>query len=639
MKDTRTLLRDHRFSAALARSPGIDACLRLVGDALQDEADRLRALGHELVVHFTLQEGRVTMTNVVAEPPPRGYRYAWPVPRPFVGEDVVRALAPFAGDAFHHLLFRFDARAGWVACTAFDAGTEERDRFADRLETLSALRRDWLARLIDADLVLGGVLSYAAMSRPYRPMWPSYRFGYLLGLAGDEAWMMSNGLSSPAHPSIAPGWRDDGGLGCEIVVRCDARQLRIGGESAIDWLTGEGRRRAPWAWLDAPEAILLDAICGSVVGGHPADEPLPTLALDGGGRTVELRYAEERRGHPVAPGSAVLLSDAVALGVAPPIELLDGRTAAPVLATLVAADPRLGARLAGAGVDVGPDDAGRLPARFDHRDPYREHDAPTLARRELDRSGFIADERVAGDFADHVAAELSHGRAPEPGLRPFVTDVNVSPWHHRHLARPVRDLSAVGLLPNLEALDARGSDVDDLTPLRGSTALRRLLLAQTRVASLDGLQRLANLRTLCLIDCPIDDLGPLGGLERLEWLCLSGTRVRDLAPLRAARDLRELYLSRTGFASWAQLAMFPKLEKLSLEGGSLVDLGQLPVLERLRGLHFSDTAVSDLSPLRRFRELETVGALDVPVTNWSPADHLDAVRGRPEGWVRRGARR
>jgi len=95
-----------------------------------------------------------------------------------------------------------------------------------------------------------------------------------------------------------------------------------------------------------------------------------------------------------------------------------------------------------------------------------------------------------------------------------------------------------------------GTQVSDLDPLEGFTALKELDLQNTPVSDLTPLQGLTDLRSLDLQSTPVSDLSPLRNLTALEELDLRSTQVTqvtDLLPLKGLNDLRRLDLRHTPF--------------------------------------------------------------------------------------------
>ncbi|GLY86939.1 DUF6892 domain-containing protein [Actinoallomurus iriomotensis] len=108
------------------------------------------------------------------------------------------------------------------------------------------------------------------------------------------------------------------------------------------------------------------------------------------------------------------------------------------------------------------------------------------------------------------------------------------------------------VLPDLESLSIGDGAVNDLTPLAGCTALRRLSLrgggAVTDVGPLSGL---GSLRKLELEYQNVRDLRPLAGLA-LEHLSLDGEPDADLSPLESLTSLRTLCCRRMCYTAGSE---------------------------------------------------------------------------------------
>lgn len=92
-------------------------------------------------------------------------------------------------------------------------------------------------------------------------------------------------------------------------------------------------------------------------------------------------------------------------------------------------------------------------------------------------------------------------------------------------------------VPSITMLDLSHTELGDLSPLAGLTALQWLSCAGTRIADLSPLARLVQLEILLLNRTAIIDLSPLTGLAKLRVIDLSGTEVEDLSPLDHLTDL------------------------------------------------------------------------------------------------------
>lgn len=108
----------------------------------------------------------------------------------------------------------------------------------------------------------------------------------------------------------------------------------------------------------------------------------------------------------------------------------------------------------------------------------------------------------------------------------------------------------------LHRLDVHGTEVSDLSPLRGMQ-LEELRAYDTRVDDLAPLREIPSLKRLTLARSPVRDITPLRGLS-LQMLTLDGTRVTDVSALAETNSLRTLMLPE-------DIADFEPLRELPLK--------------------------------------------------------------------------
>jgi len=136
----------------------------------------------------------------------------------------------------------------------------------------------------------------------------------------------------------------------------------------------------------------------------------------------------------------------------------------------------------------------------------------------------------------------------------------------------------------ISAMDLYLSNVKDLSPLSGLTALQSLDLAGTGVT----------------------EAGPLSGLTALQSLDLAGTGVTDVGPLSGLTALQSLDLAGTGVTEAGPLSGLTALQSLDLTGTGVTDVGPLSGLTALQSLNLAGTGVTDLEPLKELAGLEYV---------------------------------
>jgi internalin A len=171
---------------------------------------------------------------------------------------------------------------------------------------------------------------------------------------------------------------------------------------------------------------------------------------------------------------------------------------------------------------------------------------------------------------------------------------------------PVRDLTPLAGLTELEELSLNDMEAVDLRPLAGLTGLKRLHLCFTREMDYTPLSRLTWLQELNLSLTAVNNLMPLAALSGLQKLILVGTRISDLTPLADLTGLRVLDLTDTHVADLKPLANLTSLQTLKLRGTLVADLKPLTNLTGLQTLNLEHTPVVDLKPLANLTGLQTL---------------------------------
>ena len=167
----------------------------------------------------------------------------------------------------------------------------------------------------------------------------------------------------------------------------------------------------------------------------------------------------------------------------------------------------------------------------------------------------------------------------------------------------INDISPVGGLINLRVLVLRGSPLSDIFPVRNLTNLVRLELPKTMVLDLSPVRGLMNLKTLYLWDTNISDLSPLARLINLETLHINTTNVSDLSPLAGLINLKNIHTCGTPISDLSPLAGLTKLEQVDMCYGAISDLTPLAGLTTVKDLRLGGNDISDISPLAGLTEL------------------------------------
>ena len=178
----------------------------------------------------------------------------------------------------------------------------------------------------------------------------------------------------------------------------------------------------------------------------------------------------------------------------------------------------------------------------------------------------------------------------------------------------------------LTKLDARQSQIQELTGLEYATNLAFLVLGGNNISNLTPLAGLAKLETLWLWDNPLPDLSPLANLINLEDVDLSGCQISDISPLANFTQLLEISMADNGISDLTPFAGLVQLEFLWLWNNPLSNLSPLANLTALKHLNLSRCQISDIAPLANLKGLSELYLGGNRIVDVRPLANLTALR-------------
>ena len=152
-------------------------------------------------------------------------------------------------------------------------------------------------------------------------------------------------------------------------------------------------------------------------------------------------------------------------------------------------------------------------------------------------------------------------------------------------------------MATLTHLDARNSNISDLTGLAHAINLTSLHLSSNSISDISLLGRLTNLTWLYLRHNSISDISLLGGLTNLTLLSLSSNLISDISSLSGLSNLTSLGLSSNSISDISSLGGLTNLTELSLDRNSISDLSAVAGLTNLTRLSLWGNSISDISSL------------------------------------------
>jgi internalin A len=186
---------------------------------------------------------------------------------------------------------------------------------------------------------------------------------------------------------------------------------------------------------------------------------------------------------------------------------------------------------------------------------------------------------------------------------------------------PLKGLTA------LESLDLSGTKVEELEPLRGLTARQTLDLTRTNVQNLEPLRSLTALQTLNLRRTKkVENLEPLKGLSRLMSLDLGETDVENLEPLKGLTALKKLGLSFKHVENLELFRSLITLQSLELSWTRVGNLEPLRGLTAIQSLDLGGTEVEDREPLKGLTTHQSASPSWRKVENLEPLEGLTSLQ-------------
>ena len=169
-----------------------------------------------------------------------------------------------------------------------------------------------------------------------------------------------------------------------------------------------------------------------------------------------------------------------------------------------------------------------------------------------------------------------------------IADANLRAVIADSLGKASGEVITRGDMATLTFLEARNSDISDLTGLEFATNLQWLDLGGKWLPDSTWVNSNA-----------ISNFSALSSLTNLTVLDLSGTGVSDISALSGLTNLTELYLAYTGIldAHLSVLSVLTKLQTLDLSYNSISNISVLSGLTNLDSLNLYYCNISDLAPL------------------------------------------
>jgi internalin A len=187
------------------------------------------------------------------------------------------------------------------------------------------------------------------------------------------------------------------------------------------------------------------------------------------------------------------------------------------------------------------------------------------------------------------------------------------------------DLSPLTALTDLEELDITSNrNVTDISPLVSLVNLKKLILFETGIESIEPISSLVNLRHLEIIGYADRYYRELLSLQHLEILNLHNQEPLDVTYIAQLSTLRDLEIS-PGYTRFDAeilnielLRNLANLERLVIHFPSDINLTWIAGLRNLTELELRGDTISDIRPLLELPNLVTVNLYGTEVRDLSP---------------------
>ena len=209
----------------------------------------------------------------------------------------------------------------------------------------------------------------------------------------------------------------------------------------------------------------------------------------------------------------------------------------------------------------------------------------------------------------HIPALQSRGVTVEfddivAGVMVDIPDSNLRAAIEKTLGKAAGDIITTSDMAALTRLEARKSNISDLTGLEHAINLTLLDFWNNSISDISALAGLTNLETLVLEHNSISDISALAGLTNLVILQLEHNSVSDISAVAGLTNLTELYLGSNNISDISLLTGLTNLTHLFLSDNSISDISAVAGLTNLIALNLWENSISDISVVAGLAKLQ-----------------------------------
>ncbi len=179
---------------------------------------------------------------------------------------------------------------------------------------------------------------------------------------------------------------------------------------------------------------------------------------------------------------------------------------------------------------------------------------------------------------------------------------------------------------NLKYLYLSTQSVTNISQLSNLTKLEKLELDQNHtITNIESLVNLTQLKHLNISSNNIRDINSLSKLTNLEYINILFNPISDISVVTNFKHLKEFWGGELPTTDLAAFSDLKELQLLYLTFSSVNDISALTNLTNLRQIELSENKISDISPFINSKEMVTLRMTDNNITDISVLEYLEKL--------------
>lgn len=169
----------------------------------------------------------------------------------------------------------------------------------------------------------------------------------------------------------------------------------------------------------------------------------------------------------------------------------------------------------------------------------------------------------------------------------------------------IKSLKGIQYLINLNTLDIQKNNVGDISLLSGLIKLEKLNFSDNKIKDISALRKLLNIKDLNIESNYIQDISSLSSLDKLESLYIGNNKINDISVLKNLKSIKYLSAYYTLIEDITALSSLENLEQLDISYSQITDISSLKNCLKLNKLNIYGNAVLDVSAIKSLKSLKS----------------------------------